>query len=149
MNPTRNKQQKDTDEPEIRLDKWLWAARFYKTRSLATDAIKGGKVHVNGQRVKPSKLVAVGQCITINKAPERMTIEVIALSDRRQNYTIAQTRYEETAESIAQRAKESELRKLANHAVTPAKYDGKGRPTKKNRRKLTQLTDTDDDAASS
>ncbi len=125
----------------VRLDKWLWAARFFKTRSLATEAIKGGRVHVNGQRVKPSKDVHVGQVIRINKPPQRFEVEVLALSDKRGNFTVAQTLYRETPESIEQRQHEAELRKLANQSASAGHL--KGRPTKRNRRRIVQFTQQD------
>lgn len=121
----------------VRLDKWLWAARFYKTRSLATDAIKGGKVHVNGQRVKPSKTAEIGQRVLINKSALRCEVEIVALSEQRQSFTIAQTLYEETAESIAKREAEAVLRKLANESTPKTNR----RPTKRDRRKIIQFTD--------
>lgn len=122
----------------VRLDKWLWAARFFKTRSLATDAIKGGRVHVNGGRVKPGKAAEVGQYIRINKPPQQFEVEILALSDKRGNYTIAQTLYQETEASIAQREHESTLRKLANQNTENA---FKGRPTKRNRRQIIRFTE--------
>lgn len=124
---------------EARLDKWLWAARFFKTRNLATEAIKGGRVHVNGVRIKPGKAVAIGQRISINKSPQRFELEVLAVSDKRGNFTVAQTLYRETAESIAQREREAAMRKLANQ--TFAANDFKGRPTKRNRRQMQRFTD--------
>ncbi len=123
---------------EVRLDKWLWAARFFKTRSLATDAVKSGRVHVNGSRVKPGKTVIVGQVISVNKPPERFEVEVIAISDKRANFTIAQTLYKETEESIARREHERELRKLANQSLSSNQF--KGRPTKRNRRRIIGFT---------
>lgn len=126
----------------VRLDKWLWAARFFKTRSLATEAIKGGRVHVDGQRVKPGKSTQVGQIVRINKPPQRFEVEVIQLSDKRGNFTIAQTLYRETPESIVRREHESELRKLANQTVSG--NDFKGRPTKRNRRRIVQFTQGDE-----
>lgn len=131
-----------TTPPEVRLDKWLWAARFFKTRSLATEAVKGGRVHVNGARIKPGKAVAVGQRIRINKAPQRFEIEVLNVSDKRGNFTVAQTLYRETADSVAQREHEAELRKLANQAVSA--NDFKGRPTKRNRRQIQRFTEQAD-----
>lgn len=125
---------------EVRLDKWLWAARFYKTRSLATEAIKGGRVHVNGARVKPGKAAVAGQRITINKAPQRFEVEILAVSDKRGNFTLAQTLYRETADSIAQREHEAQLRKLANQTVISNNF--KGRPTKRNRRQMQRFTDS-------
>lgn len=122
----------------IRLDKWLWAARFYKTRSQATEAIKGGKVHVNGQRIKPGKAAEVGQRLRINKSPQIFEVDILCLSDKRGNYTIAQTLYEETQESIAKREHEASLRKLANMAQPTSNR----RPTKKDRRQIIHFTDT-------
>jgi len=91
----------------IRLDKWLWAARFYKTRKLATEAVQGGHVHVvdqnKGSRVKPSRSLAMGETLVITKGLYQFTIEVLQLSDKRGSATIAQQLYQETAESIAQR----------------------------------------------
>ncbi len=126
----------------VRLDKWLWAARFFKTRSLATEAVKGGRVHVNGQRVKPSKDVQIGQVIRINKPPQRFEVEVLALSDKRGNFTAAQTLYSETPESIEQRQREAELRKLANQSAGATHL--KGRPTKRNRRRIVRFVQQDD-----
>lgn len=123
----------------VRLDKWLWAARFFKTRSLATQAVKGGRVHVNGQRIKPGKFAQVGQLITVNKPPQRFEVEVVALSDKRQNFTLAQQLYKETEASIQRREHEAKMRKLANQAVIG--NDFKGRPTKRNRRKIVRFTE--------
>jgi len=125
----------------IRLDKWLWAARFYKTRNLAAAAIKGGKIHIDGQRIKASKTVAIGQRLSINKPPERFDIVITALSDKRQSANIAQMLYAETPQSAARREKEAILRKLARQqAITP--HD-KGRPTKRNRRQIDRFTHRD------
>ncbi len=124
-------------ETAVRLDKWLWAARFFKTRSLATEAIKGGRVHVDGQRVKPSKIAQIGQIVRINKPPQRFEVEILDLSAKRGSFTIAQTLYRETPESIATREHEAELRKLANQSLG---NDFKGRPTKRNRRRIVQFT---------
>lgn len=122
----------------IRLDKWLWAARFFKTRSLATEAIKGGRVHVNGSRIKPGKAVAVGQLISINKPPQRFEVEVLALSDKCGSFTVAQTLYRETDASVAKREHEAVLRKSANQLVSG--NQPKGRPTKRNRRQIIRFT---------
>ncbi len=124
-------------ELSVRLDKWLWAARFYKTRSLATDAVKGGKIHVNGQRCKPSKSAEIGQIIRISKSSQLIEVKVLALSDRRGSFTIAQTLYEETPESIEKREKEALMRKLANQQIS---HTDKGRPTKRNRRQIIRFT---------
>ena len=119
---------------KVRLDKWLWAARFYRTRSLAKQAIEGGKVHFDGSRVKTSKEIGVGDELTVRQgsasAMNEKTIVVKALSTERGNATIAQTLYEETEESIKRREFYSEQRKLANLARPDTK------PNKKQRREL-------------
>ncbi len=114
----------------VRLDKWLWAARFFKTRSLSVKAIEGGKVRVNGDRPKPSREVRVGMEITINTHVER-TIIVRRVFDVRRPASEAVTLYEETPESITRREREIELRRLA-----PQREAGEGRPTKRDRRKI-------------
>jgi ribosome-associated heat shock protein Hsp15 len=120
----------------VRIDKWLWAARFYKTRSQATDAVEGGKVEVNGARVKPAKDVKVGDELRIRLGPYEHLVVVRGLSDRRGPASVAQTLYEETPESIATREKLRE-----DHRLAPAMfvYEEKGRPTKKDRRALAQF----------
>lgn len=119
----------------LRLDKWLWACRFYKTRSLAKDMIEGGKVHYNGQRVKASKIVEIGAKVLLTQGSDEKTVIVKALSDQRQAAPIAQTLYEETPDSIKERLERSELRKLnLLHAPHP---DTK--PDKKMRRQLLLL----------
>jgi ribosome-associated heat shock protein Hsp15 len=117
----------------VRIDKWLWAARFYKTRSQATEAVDGGKVEVNGARVKPAKDVRVGDELRIRLGPYEHLIVVRGLSDRRGPASVAQTLYEETPESVAAREKLRE-----DHRLAPAMfvYEEKGRPTKKDRRAL-------------
>ena len=130
----RNKKPSDSTAAEkIRLDKWLWAARFYKTRALATEAIKGGKVHLNGQRFKPSHNAEVGQIIRIKKDSIEQTVVIRALSGRRGPASVAQTLYEETDESIAQREKHSQARKAMFEGMP--QYTVK-RPSKKDRRKI-------------
>jgi len=85
----------------VRIDKWLWAARFYKTRSLASEAIKGGKVHVNGNRTKPSREVELGDTLILRQGFDEKTVVVQALSDKRGPATVAQQLYSETEESMA------------------------------------------------
>ena len=123
-------------EKKIRIDKWLWAARFYKTRSLASEAIKGGKVHVNGNRAKPSREVELGDTFILRQGFDEKTVVVQALSDKRGPATVAQQLYSETEESIARREKEKELRQLAS-AQRP---HGEGRPTKRSRRLIHRFT---------
>ena len=119
-------------EETVRLDKWLWAARFYKTRALAVEAVIGGHVHVNGQRVKPSRDVHIGDELKISKTPYVFVISVRALSAKRGSATIAQTLYKENADSMQQREQLHEQRKLLAAAnPQPAR-----RPDKRERRKI-------------
>lgn len=124
-----------TDTVGIRLDKWLWAARFYKTRSLAKDMIEGGKVHYNGYRTKPGKTVEIGANIELWQGFNKIEIVVKDLSEQRQKASIAQTLYEETPESVARREKQALEHKLQiMFAPHPEQ-----RPDKKQRRKLLTL----------
>ena len=104
---------------QIRLDKWLWAARFYKTRSIARSMVDGGKVHYNGQRTKPSKIVELGATITLRQGQEEKIVTVINLLGQRRSAPEAQTLYSETAASIAKRAHHAEQRKLTEPNTTP------------------------------
>lgn len=119
----------------VRLDKWLWAARFYKTRSIARDMIQSGKVSYNNQRSKPSKIVEVGAMITLRQGNEVKEVEILQLSDQRRGAPIAQTLYEETTQSVTKRQQNAELRKL--HALDNPHPDK--RPDKKQRRKIIQF----------
>lgn len=125
----------DTDD-RVRADKWLWAARFYRTRSLAKDAIEGGKVHCDGQRVKVSKEVKIGMEFTVRQGFEEKTVIVKALSEVRGPATTAQLLYEETPESVARRAHEAEQRKAQNLAYPDH------RPNKKERRQIHKFQDS-------
>ena len=116
----------------VRLDKWLWAARFYKTRSIAREMIDGGKVHYNGQRAKPSKIVEVGAMLTLRQGSEQKTIQILAISSQRRTAAEAQFLYRETLDSIAKRDKMAEARKL--NALTMPHPNR--RPDKKERRNL-------------
>ena len=121
-----------------RLDKWLWAARFFKTRSLARNAIDGGKVNYEGQRSKPSKLVEVGATITIPQGVDKKTVTVKALSDQRRGTPDAAKLYEETPESMAARETHRLQRKhQASHAPV------QGRPNKKQRRQIMEAKTQD------
>jgi ribosome-associated heat shock protein Hsp15 len=120
------------DLSETRIDKWLWAARFFKTRSLATAAVSGGKVEVNGEGAKPSKNVKPGDRIRLRLGPIEHHLTVKAIGERRGSAAIAQSLYEESAESIANREKISAQRRFA---AAPA-YEEKGRPSKKDRREM-------------
>lgn len=116
----------------VRIDKWLWAARFYKTRSLAADAVDAGQVRVAGERVKPAHAMRVGERIHVRKAGLVFEVDVIALSDRRRGASEAATLYFETAESRAARDAET----LRRRTVAPSDAQTAGRPTKRDRRKL-------------
>lgn len=120
----------------LRIDKWLWAARFFKARAVAAQAVEGGHVHVNGQRVKPAKDIKPGDVLDITVGDARWTVTVLALADRRGPATGARTLYAETQESQARRAAQSEMRKLA---AGPAPGT-RGRPSKKDRRQIRRFT---------
>ncbi len=124
-----------TDTERTRLDKWLWAARFFKTRSLATEAITGGKVHVNSQRAKPSRDVHIGDKIQVRKAAIEWTVIVQKLNIQRRSATEAQEMYQETAESIEKREQD----KQDKQTVAGARQRGMGRPTKRERRDIYRL----------
>jgi ribosome-associated heat shock protein Hsp15 len=119
----------------VRVDKWLWAARFFKTRGAATEAVLGGHVQVNGARVKPARDVVVGDRLAITKAQERWTVVVSGLADRRGPASVAQTLYEETPES----AKERQTRRDERSLARPIGADLTERPTKRDRRRLDAL----------
>jgi ribosome-associated heat shock protein Hsp15 len=121
---------------KIRIDKWLWAARFFKTRSLAKQAIEGGKVHCDGQRVKASKDILVNTQLTIRQGWDEKTVAVISLSDKRRGAPEAALLYEETPESIEKRAKNDIQRKLLKSA---SGLQTESRPTKKQRRQIHQF----------
>ncbi len=115
---------------QVRLDKWLWAARFFKTRKFASEAVQGGHVHVNGKRVKPARQLAVGDQLVITKGLYKFIIQVQALADKRASASIAQTLYSETEDSIKQR----ELLRMqvkAQAVLAPNK-----RPDKRERAKI-------------
>ena len=118
---------------KIRIDKWLWAARFYKTRSLATDEIGKGRVEVNDQTAKASREVKIGDTLQIRQGDVKRTIVVLGLSDHRGPAPVAQLLYEETSDSLALREKVAIQRRLARE---PALSIEQGRPTKRNRREL-------------
>jgi ribosome-associated heat shock protein Hsp15 len=122
---------------KLRLDKWLWAARFFKTRSLAKAAIEGGKVHLGGQRVKVSKEISVGDTLQIRQGWDEKVVLVISLSNQRRGAPEALLLYEETADSSAKRKAEAEARKAAGGMIDrPA-----NRPTKKQRRQIHRFKD--------
>jgi ribosome-associated heat shock protein Hsp15 len=119
----------------VRIDKWLWAARFFKTRSAATEAVAAGHVRVNGARAKPSREVGVGDRLEIRRSAQEWTVKVLALADRRGPATAAAALYEETPQSAAAR----ERRRLEAKASRPIGADLGARPTKRDRRRLDAL----------
>lgn len=127
-------------DSKVRVDKWLWAARFYKTRSLATDAINGGKVHVNGQRIKPSRAVNIGDVVKLRQGELQKSITVTAISDRRGPASMAATLYEESADSQQQREAFIEQRKLLRASLP----DDARRPNKKQRRQIVRFKNIHD-----
>ncbi len=104
--------EKAVSDESVRLDKWLWAARFYKTRAIAREMVDGGKVHYNGQRGKPSKLVEINAEIRLRQGNDERTVRVLALHHQRRGASEAQALYEETEASIANREKVAQARKL-------------------------------------
>jgi ribosome-associated heat shock protein Hsp15 len=124
--------QPDTDTSKMRIDKWLWAARFFKTRSLAIEALDSGKVLVDEARVKPAKAIDVGNLLAIRLGPYTFVVEVLGLSDKRGPAPQAQKLYRETPESIKKREEMAFMRKAQAQEV----QRGEGRPTKKDRREI-------------
>ena len=118
---------------KLRIDKWLWAARFYKTRTLATEEIGKGRVEVNGQEIKPAREVKVGDTVSLRQGPVSRIVVVKGLSGMRGPAPVAQQLYEETAESLKAREQAAEQRRLAPE---PAHSIEQGRPTKRGRREL-------------
>lgn len=123
----------EQDDGRVRLDKWLWAARFFKTRALAAEAVTGGKVTMHGDRVKPARPLQVGDEVTVRLGPYAHVVRVRELSGRRGPAPVAATLYEETPESQAARQKLAEQLRLAPAALV---YEEKGRPTKRDRREI-------------
>ena len=122
----------------MRLDKWLWCARFYKTRSLATEEIAKGRVTVNGQAAKPARDLRCGDTVALRQGPVARTVLVRALSGARGPAPVAQLLYEETPDSIAARERAAEQRRLAPE---PAAALQEGRPTKRDRRSIDRARD--------
>jgi ribosome-associated heat shock protein Hsp15 len=127
------------EDSKVRLDKWLWAARFFKTRSLAADAIETGKVEVNGERAKRAKQLQVGDSVRVRLGPYAHSIRVLAISERRGPASVAATLYQEDAASKAAR----EALHAQMKASQPAFGYDSGRPTKKERREISKLRGKD------
>ncbi|MFQ3259989.1 MAG: ribosome-associated heat shock protein Hsp15 [Gammaproteobacteria bacterium] len=123
------------DELKVRLDKWLWAARFYKTRAVAREMVQGGKVHYNGQRTKASKIVDVGAKVKLAQGVDEKLITILTVLEKRQSAPIAQTMYQESDASIAKREENSIARK--NNSFFAPHPDKK--PDKKQRRELLKM----------
>lgn len=122
--------------PSLRLDKWLWAARFFKTRSAAAEAVTGGKVHLNGHRIKPARAVRPGDELAIRRGAQLMTVIVRDIASQRRPAPEAQRLYEETEQSRALRERAAEQRRGVRHdALAMA-----GRPSKRDRRQLRRLS---------
>jgi len=121
---------------KLRVDKWLWAARFFKTRAVASKAVDGGKVHVNGQRVKSSRPIQVGDRLDITRGQIQAVVNIVGLSDKRGPAKIAATLYEETPESISQRELKSQQRKLLNASMPRSS----GKPDKHQRREIRKVS---------
>ncbi len=123
-----------SSEEPVRIDRWLWAARVHKTRPLAAEAVKGGLVHLNGHAVKPSRDVKPGDLIEVTKGQLRLALVVVATSEKRGPAAEAAKLYEETPESVAERERKAEQRRLA-----PPVVDLGSRPTKRDRRAMDRL----------
>jgi ribosome-associated heat shock protein Hsp15 len=121
----------------VRIDKWLWAARFFKTRSLATDAVDNGKVRLGGERIKPARAVKLDDVLTIDNGAENWEVTVLGISDKRGAAPVARLLYAETEASITRRANEAEGRKLYREPGSMIK----GRPTKHDRRALSKVSE--------
>ncbi|MDO6565032.1 ribosome-associated heat shock protein Hsp15 [Amphritea sp. 1_MG-2023] len=128
--------QKPSQSEKVRLDKWLWAARFFKTRGASKDAVEGGKVHYQGQRAKCSRIVELGAKLVIRQGLDEKTVVVMAISDQRRGAPEAQLLYQETEQSIKAREERAALRKEMRGNVAPDH-----RPNKKDRRKIIQFKD--------
>ena len=119
----------------VRLDKWLWAARFFKTRSVAREAVSGGKVHLNGNRAKPGRSLNLGDELRVQRGEEEYVITVLELSVQRGPATVARTLYEESEESLVRREKLAQARKLEHQN----KATRERRPDKRQRRRLVRF----------
>jgi ribosome-associated heat shock protein Hsp15 len=116
----------------VRIDKWLWAARFFKTRSLAADAVDRGRVRIGGEPVKPARAVKVGDQIMVDNGADRWEVVVLGLSDKRGPAPVARALYQETEESIVRRERDQEARRMFPEPGSSIK----GRPTKRDRRAI-------------
>ncbi len=121
----------------IRIDKWLWAARFFKTRSLATEAVDNGRVRLDGERIKPARAVKLNDKLLIDNGADVWEVLVLGISDKRGSAPIARQLYEETSASVSKRQNEQEARKLYREPAMAIK----GRPTKRDRRAISKASE--------
>jgi len=121
----------------VRIDKWLWAARFFKTRSLATDAVDTGRVRVGGERIKPARAVKIGEKLIVDNGADVWEIVVLGISDKRGAAPVARLLYEETSASVSKRENDQESRKLYREPAVAIK----GRPTKRDRRAIAKASE--------
>ncbi|MEW5903937.1 MAG: RNA-binding S4 domain-containing protein [Pseudomonadota bacterium] len=128
-------EQMEETNGKMRVDKWLWAARFFKTRSIAVDAVESGKVTMDGARIKPAKTVGIGDLLVIRLGPYQHEVEVLGLSNKRGPAPVAQQLYRETEQSKTKRAIQAEQHKLLPQS------DLKGRPTKRDRREIARFVE--------
>lgn len=126
----------EQENVKVRLDKWLWAARFYKTRAIAKQMIDGGKVHYNGQRTKCSRIVEIGAMVQLRQGLDEKVIEIVAISDTRRGAPEAQKLYRETEDSVAKREEHAAQRKAMGSGLNP-----RNRPNKKDRRLIRGFKD--------
>ena len=131
---------RDSDQARLRVDRWLWAARFFKTRSLAKTAIENGKIELNGTRIKASKEIAHGDLLSVRRGDTVQIVTVLALTDKRGSATIAQSLYEETEQSKLERAILTEKKKIIRAGYSSPK----SKPSKKDRRKIAELRMNED-----
>jgi ribosome-associated heat shock protein Hsp15 len=124
----------DKDNGSVRIDKWLWAARFFKTRSMAADAVERGRVRMGGEPVKPARAVKLNDKLAIDNGSDRWEVVVLGMSDKRGPAPVARELYRETEESIARRENDSEARRLFPEPGSSIK----GRPTKRDRRAISR-----------
>ena len=119
----------------LRIDKWLWAARFFKTRGLASEAVSGGKVHINGERVKPARAVKIGDQLSITRGLYQYVVYVRGINSQRRPFAEAQLLYEETEDSIRTREQQMEINRAVNASIS---YSDR-RPSKKDRRQIVRF----------
>lgn len=124
------KEKKASEISSVRIDKWLWAARFFKSRSIAHEAVTGGKVHLSGQRIKPSRAVRIGDTLQVRQGYDEKTLVITGLSEKRVSATLAAALYQETEESIHKRQADKQQRQLSGKLTTSKK------PNKKERRQI-------------